>query len=430
MVKTIKSIIFLVENKTRDLDSILFFSEIILKKDSNLKIHILPISKLNFKNLYKKEKSIIVWPHPRHFLINWSYFLGHINVIHESEGIPYKKEQLFHSSNYLHNFAINQVWCWGINQQKILQKRFKNSFLSNKIINTGSIRYEYAKNKLKKYPPIFNKPKALITTNYNILNPKYQTLYKEMMDHKDNYKLETSDPNKFLNWMISEAERRLSFLYKIKNESETICKFNVELRPHPYEDKGYYTEKIIAPIEFKLQNFNEDISEAISKSHIIIATGCQTVLDSIINGKPVFGDSTANYNIWDKYIIPIENLSNYDLDNKTFKKLAKKQLKNAISNGLEKWLSNIIYQFDYSQLMILLNCKYKNRFIQKNIIFIIFYIIKSTKLIIFLKNKISYKSSSEKSKKRFSLDDIIDSKKRICPNIKYVKNNDHITLLI
>ena len=80
--------------------------------------------------------------------------------------------------------------------------------------------------------------------------------------------------------------------------------------------------------------------------------------------------------------------------------------------------------------MILLNYKYKNRFIQKNIIFIIFYIIKSTKLIIFLKNKISYKSSSEKSKKRFSLDDIIDSKKRICPNIKYVKNNDHITLLI
>jgi len=259
MVKTIKSIIFLVENKTRDLDSILFFSEIILKKYSNLKIHILPISKLNFKNLYKKEKSIIVWPHPRHFLINWSYFLGHINVIHESEGIPYKKEQLFHSSNYLHNFAINQVWCWGINQQKILQKRFKNSFLSNKIINTGSIRYEYAKNKLKKYPPILNKPKALITTNYNILNPKYQTLYKEMMDHKDNYKLETSDPNKFLNWMISEAERRLSFLYKIKNERETICKFDVELRPHPYEDKGYYTEKIIAPIDFKLQNFNEDI---------------------------------------------------------------------------------------------------------------------------------------------------------------------------
>ena len=48
MVKTVKSILYLVENKTRDLDAILYFAKEILGKKNNLKVHIMPISRINF----------------------------------------------------------------------------------------------------------------------------------------------------------------------------------------------------------------------------------------------------------------------------------------------------------------------------------------------------------------------------------------------
>ena len=430
MVKDIRSIIYLVENKTRDLDAILYFTESILKKNYKIKIHILAISKLNFKILFKLGHSIVIWPHPRHFLINWSYFLGNVNIIHETEGIPYKKEQLFHSSKFLHRFTISQVWCWGSNQQKILQERFSNSFLSNKIINTGSIRYEFAKNKIKEPLLKQKKPKALIATNYNILNPKYQTLYKEMMDHKKNYKLETSDPNKFLQWMISETERRALFIEKIKLEKDSLSKFDVELRPHPYEAKEYYSKEKLSPLKFEIQNFDEDISDAISNSQIVIATGCQTVLDSIVNGKPVFGDSQANYNLWDDFVIPLESLSNYKFDNETLKEVAEEQLKNSISKGLDKWLNNLIYEFDYSYLINLLNCKYRDNKIRKVFIFILFFLLKTSKFLNYLFRIILKNNSSNKNKKQFNKKDILDSHKRICPDVKYKNDYDFITFYL
>ena len=86
--------------------------------------------------------------------------------------------------------------------------------------------------------------------------------------------------------MISETREGL-FIEKIKLEKDSLSKFDVELRPHPYEAKEYYSKEKLSPLKFEIQNFNEDISDAISNSQIVIATGCQTVLDSIVNGKPV-----------------------------------------------------------------------------------------------------------------------------------------------
>lgn len=427
----IKSILYLVENKTRDLDAILFFAKKILDINPNLRINVMPISKLKFKDLFDLDKSIIIWPHPRHFLINWSYLIGHLNIVHETEGIPYKPEHLFHSSTFFHNFSITQVWCWGKNQTKILKERFKDSFLSNKIITTGSIRYQFALEKQCFQTINHEKPRALITTNYNILNPRYQTLYKEMMDHKNNYKLVTSDPNIFLKWMISETERRLSFFTKIKQESNTFAQFEVEIRPHPFEALDYYKEDIIEPIDFKIQDYTIDISEAISNTQIVVATGCQTVLDSIINKKPVFGDIKANYNLWDKFVLPLDNLSNYKIDEESLKILAKEQFENSIRMGLGDWLNNLERDFDYSYLISLTNKKFNSQLYKKNITKLMFYLFKGFNLIpfIFRSLKNLFKENNEnKIFKKVNLTDIINSKEKICPDLKLIKSNNKITL--
>ena len=39
----------------------------------------------------------------------------------------------------------------------------------------------------------------------------------------------------------------------------------------------------------------------------------------------------ANYNLWDNFVIPLDNLSNYKFDNETLKKVADEQLKNSIA---------------------------------------------------------------------------------------------------
>ena len=220
--------------------------------------------------------------------------------------------------------------------------------------------------------------------------------------------------------MISETERRLIFMSKIKKEHKVLSNFDVELRPHPFEALDYYHEEVLSPIKFKIQDYSVDISEAISNSQIVIATGCQTVLDSIVNKKPVFGNSEGNYNLWDKFILPLDDLSNIEINDGEFNKLADKQFKNALKLGLGEWLNNFLYDFDYSYLIALLNEKHNSKYVIRNFIKIIFYTLKIIKIIPKILKKIFFYSVNKKQRKIkfFGSNDILDAKLRICPKLQ------------
>lgn len=413
---------YLIDNFERDLAGILWWiNETNFHKDC--KVCLLPTTELNAKYLFNEKPDVIVWNYARNNNIKFikiAKYLNIFNIIHDTEGIPYNMHEYFFINKKGFEY-IDEIWCWGNIQKEHLENKIYNLKIKPKILATGSIRYEYIKS-LKKNDLGKNINKVLWNTNYPDLSPRYQTVFRE---YKELYKLHKhySEEESF-HLFLKQSSRRQKAYEFIERIFTDHKKFNLTIRPHPFESSKFYRESLL--FKYKKVKISEgcDVHDDLETTSLVIQNGCQTVLDSFIRGIPSLKTSIEEINIWSKLTPYIEskkleeNINNIDFLNKIYvsqKKLFK-------INKVNLLLKNLSRKIKISSGAKTREQKFK--FVFKKVAFLIF-----IKLKILAKEVLIKNGSDIQKNKKINTNDIVNfikkkyklntlSKKNFCIIIK------------
>ncbi len=313
----------------------------------NKKVCLLPSHDIDLDFFIKEMPDAIIWNYARKNNLPYlklCYKLGIYNIIHDTEGICNNMERYYFCALDLKDFKwINEIWCWGEEQTQILKRRVGKYSQNLKIRNTGSIRYEYVKS-LPKCDFKSQLGEVLWNTNFPSLNPKFQSLEKEF---NNQMKVNRDDKDTVIKMFLNNASIREGCRIFIDNLLEKFHhKFNLTVRPHPFESISYYQN-----IKNKFKEINirpdGDLHEDINNYSLVIQYGCQTSLDSFLREIPSIKPLRSNKNIWSKVtpFVETENCKEQLFSKKFLQKILNEQRKlfkeyniSSIVNNLEKEL--------------------------------------------------------------------------------------------
>ena len=108
----------------RDLAGICQLAKYLLNNDAIRNVYIVPLE--NMREFFLTDEVIIdiaIFGNPRSNWIKNFKRSGVYTIIHESEGIPYCPELIFHNVSKTIQLAINEIWIWGENQKKNYRKK-------------------------------------------------------------------------------------------------------------------------------------------------------------------------------------------------------------------------------------------------------------------------------------------------------------------
>ena len=413
---------YLIDNFERDLAGISWWiNETNFHKDD--KVCLLPTKELNAKYLFNERPDVIVWNYARNNNIEFikiAKYLNIFNIIHDTEGIPYNINEYFCINKKAFEY-IDEIWCWGKIQKEYVEKKIYKLKIKPKILAIGSIRYEYIKS-LKKKDVKKNINKVLWNTNYPDLSPRYQTVFRE---YKELYKLhkhytEEESFHLFLK-QSSRRQKAYDFIERIFTDNK---KFNLTIRPHPFESSKFYRESLL--YKYKKVKISEgcDVHDDLENTSLVIQNGCQTVLDSFIRGTPSLKTSIEEINIWSKLTPYIEskelekNINNIDFLNSIYNS----QRKLFKINKVNLLLKNLSRKIKISSSLKIRERKFK--FELHKVVFLIYIKLKVLAKEVFIKNDIV-----RQKKKKINTNDIVNfiknkyklntlSKKNFCIIIK------------
>ena len=407
---------YLIDNFERDLAGITWWiNETNFHKGN--KVCLLPTKELSAKYLFNERPDVIVWNYARNNNIEFikiANYLNIFNIIHDTEGIPYNMSNYFNINQKGFEY-IDEIWCWGKIQKETLEKKIYKLKIKPKILAMGSIRYEYIKS-LKKNDFTKNINKVLWNTNYPLLSPRYQTVFRE---YKELYKLNkyyTEEESFYL--FLKLASRRQKAYEFIKRIFTDQKKINLTIRPHPFESSKFYRESLL--YKYKKVKISEgcDVNDDLENTSLVIQNGCQTVLDSFIRGTPSIRTSTEEINIWSKLTPYIEsrkleaNINNINFLNRIYSK-QKKLFK---INKVNLLLNNLSNKIKISNSPKIRESKFQLGF--NKIVFLIYIRLKILAKEILIKDSID----SKKKKKINTLDIVNFIKKKYKLNTLSRKN--------
>ena len=336
-----RSGIYVVDHPQRDLPSLIWWC---LKSKFHYKdkIWLIPTKELTYLTIYKIKPQFIVWNFARPAntrIMKYAKINGVINIIHETEGIPYDLERYFSNLTNDQIKYIDEIWCWGESQTKPIKKRLNGISKPPRVLNTGSIRYEYIKT-LPKVDTSKNKKSFLWNTNYAAIDPRYQSVGKELSQAV--YIEKTLDIDYFLEVFAEMAANRENASNKITQIIKNIEAINLTIRPHPFESDRYYRSK------FEGYNVNYSTETDIHQDDLneyscVFHSGCQTTLDAYLRGVPSFRLEDKHINIW-SYVsleMPKDSLKE-KITNPDFIKISLEKQKDLFKlHKIDNLLSNI-----------------------------------------------------------------------------------------
>ncbi len=319
---------------TRDLLGLCWLSKVLLKNKYIDQVYIVPREEFSLKLLLKYKFNIAIFGDPRSKWIYYLKGLGSSVIVHETEGLPYSMDWVFHTVSKRIQNSIDQVWTWGDKQKISMQNNKLLKKLKSKIFVTGSIRYEYYKSlkntsQRKKY--------FQLNTNFPSLSPYFRSLTDDLKEYLK-IKYRKVNPN-FVIDLLNQSSRRERLIYFFADLIKST-KLLISLRTHPYESDEYY----LSHEKFKNRNFlvrsNTDIHDDLDECFACVNTGCQTTLDCLI--RDVIPISSEKYgNIWDEYslsLADIKDLNDLYENQDYYKSLIKEKLE---KSDLEHYLKNL-----------------------------------------------------------------------------------------
>jgi surface carbohydrate biosynthesis protein len=166
--------IYIVDHPDRDLSSYIWWTLYNMVDPGN--VYLIPMNEMSEFTIIRLKPNYIVWNYARpnnEKLINFAKKFGVINIIHDTEGIPYDLSKYFSSaSNYLIK-NIDIILAWGEIQTYTLREKLTSINPGLIIVNFGSLRYEYIKS-LPKVDIENNFGVFLWNLNFPSMSPKYK----------------------------------------------------------------------------------------------------------------------------------------------------------------------------------------------------------------------------------------------------------------
>ena len=173
-------ILFIIDHPVRDLPALTSWAFNYFNLFPTDTILFSSTSEISPKFLLDHRPDAIVWNYLRPqncHLFAFSKCLNSINIVHDTEGIPYDFNDYFKSISPAYLRCIDIVLAWGQFQTDFLRNLFKSNKLANiKVLNFGAMRYQhYYENPLTDRQP----SKILVNTNFPIISPRYGSLLNE-----------------------------------------------------------------------------------------------------------------------------------------------------------------------------------------------------------------------------------------------------------
>lgn len=359
-MKGVLKIFIELDQPQRDLDGLLFFTNLIKGEYPSASIFLVPRDRLFVLALIEMP-DIIIFSKPQSRYIPFLWLLGAKIVIHDNEGIPYDFNWLFFGMNLINRFCVSYYWLWGEKQLNYINLWKSNNFPNRKLIITGGLRYEFYKF-LPKSNHTFN---YQFNTNFPQINPKYNGILSEIKLHIRSFKSIANDYVESIPTSAGKRERLLNFIGSIKDKTR------IRIRPHPFESEAYYKKVLPLYYSIPLSNIDfinqTDIHDDLNFVSKCFNSGCQTTLDSLLRGAiPVSLEKSGN--IWDEFSFSIDEAN--ELSKLKVPLIHEKIYKFSISKGISNYLYNFSNSVNIKKLISPLLKKKRNSYSKKIILII------------------------------------------------------------
>ncbi len=283
-----KKVVLLVDNKHRDLPGAVLIAHHL--ESLGIECHLQPLEAWR-GCLYAFKPDMIIFNHLLgSHLVKYSQELHKMGIlvgVLPNEGILYNEEVLeFNASKYHNDAHIDVFFCWNNVHKEALQKALNGT--ETQVVTVGVPRFDFY------FEPLKNSSRAsdntlLICTNFVFAQflEKDKSIgdglfapWKDRIPSYKNY------------WEIIRVnhDSRAKFLLFLQEIADSFSG-NIILKPHPGEDKNFYsewlsnqTEEVRNKIEYNTTDYVWDL---IPKCAVEIACEtCTTTLESWISGKP------------------------------------------------------------------------------------------------------------------------------------------------
>jgi surface carbohydrate biosynthesis protein len=289
-----KSVIVLVDSKTRDLDVATLIAHHL--RNRGIVCHLEPLEAYRAV-LAAYRPGMIIFNHlMASHLVAWSRRLAEMGVLTAvlpNEGIFYDQEQLEYYAGRHHNGAhIDYFFCWNdVHRQAILAHGMRDD---TRVEVVGVPRFDFyfepwSRVVYRPEPVRSSRPKVLFCTNFG--TAYFRDLPREQADKlfapwKDRIRIYSNY------WQSIEAqwnsrERAFDFL----NALVQADKYEILLRPHPMEETSIYKNWLDRLPAAQRQHIRMDATSNITPLILdcdlqISCETCTTALESWIAGKP------------------------------------------------------------------------------------------------------------------------------------------------
>jgi len=286
-----KKIVYLVDNKRRDLQGAMLLAHCLSKK--NILCELQPLEAYRGSIYAFKPQMVLINHLLASHLVTYSQKLKAMGVkvaVLPNEGINYEYSELMFNAGKAHNGAhFDLFFCWNLFHKRALEQV---GFEASKIHVTGTPRFDFyfqPWRKIYEIPKKNNKKRILLCTNLTIA--KFFELPKKEADQFfSSWALNASRYQDYWGAIEVTYRNRNRILHYLKALLQNDT-FEVTLRIHPSEDSLFYRqwEATLSAAERRRLIIDQStaITELILACDIEISLdSCTTALDAWMAGKP------------------------------------------------------------------------------------------------------------------------------------------------
>ncbi|MCP3029956.1 hypothetical protein LF817_01240 [Halobacillus sp. A1] len=287
--KAKKTLYIPIEIKSRELESKLLFAYYATKQNYRV---IIGEQLAVEKSLSSFAQGIFFskgYPHShRKRIISKAKKLGHEIVEMDEEGL------IFHNSiDYLKTRMkedvlkmVSQEFCWGDYQRDLIRAAYPR--ISSKCTSTGSLRFDLLK---PKFRSLYEDETGRLRKKYGefiLINTRF-TLYNHINGKK---KAEKGSHTDYIRQLY------VHFIEMIKKLRKTYPQFKLVIRPHPAEDFQSYRRAFSTDPNVHIIH-EGNVIHWILASKLVIHNGCTTGIEASILDKPVISFKPVQSKLYD-----------------------------------------------------------------------------------------------------------------------------------
>lgn len=278
-----------VDHPKRDLPALTILAEKILTANKNSKNSVILIPMynlalfLNYLNNLNYKIDSIVFNFMREAnkkFIKQAKNCGINVIIYDQEGVGGRDgtliaEPILEVKDYL---KYVDLYCfWGEMQKKRIISSVEKNKLPKKIIVSGWLNSDYLftikkemQNKIK------SKKKILINSNFSGVDPRFNTLEKEI---ETRLKSSYHSKKEILKRIEYTKKRKRDFILSLNILFKQLPNYQFTIRPHPYENRDQYIKLAREYKNCKLDQ-NTDINNSLKTSKLFIHVDCTSAVSS------------------------------------------------------------------------------------------------------------------------------------------------------